>query len=72
MKNKKFYKNALETSFLFSFSIWLYVIAMQIAHPESVKWTFTEWFRVPMDIVGQTAFIISVISFFLLRYKFSK
>lgn len=65
----KFKKSLLETSFLFSLLVWLYVIAMQIAHPESVAWTFTYWLRIRLDYVGEIAFVTSVISFFLLRYK---
>ena len=66
-KNLK--KPILETTFLFSLFIWIYVIAMQIAHPESVSWTFTYWLRIRLDYVGELAFVISVISFFLLRYE---
>ena len=69
---KKLKKTIVETSLVFSLLVWLYVIAMQIAHPESVSWTFTYWLRVRMDYIGEIAFIISIISFFVLRYKYSK
>lgn len=63
-------KTILETMFLFGLLVWIYVIAMQIAHPESVSWTFTYWLRIRMDYIGEIAFVISTVSFFLLRYKF--
>ena len=66
---KRFKEPVLETLFLFSILTWLYVIAMQVAHPESVSWTLTSWFRIRLDVTGEIAFLISVISFFILRYE---
>jgi len=61
-----------KTLFFYGLLIWLYIIAMQIAHPDSVSWTFTEWFRVRMDIVGETAFVGSLIGFLVWQYLKSK
>lgn len=57
-----------KTAFLFGLLVWLYVIAMQIAHPESVSWTFTYWLRIRMDFVGEISFVISLISFMFWQY----
>jgi len=73
LTRKKLIKAILETVFFFSFTIFLYVIAMQIAHPESVNWTafyWTQWLR--MDMFGEIAFILAIVSFFLLRYAFKE
>ncbi len=56
---------ASKTAFVFGLLVWIYVIAMQIAHPESVSWTFTSWLRIRMDFVGEISFLISIISFFV-------
>ncbi len=69
VKSKRFQKAIFETSFLFGLLVWLYVIAMQIAHPESVSWSFVYWSSIQMDFVGEVAFIIAIISFFLLRMQ---
>jgi hypothetical protein len=61
-----------KTLFFYSLLVWLYVTAMQIVHPDSVSWTFTEWFRIRMDIVGETAFVSSLIGFLIWQYLKSK
>jgi len=61
-----------KTLFFYSLLVWLYIIAMQIAHPDSVSWTFTEWLRIRMDIVGETAFVGSLIGFLVWQYLKSK
>ncbi len=57
-----------KTAFLFGLLVWFYVIAMQIAHPESVSWTFTYWLRIRMDFVGELAFVISLIGFLIWQF----
>ena len=72
VNKNKLYKTILETVLVFSLIIFLYVIAMQIAHPESVSWTafyWTQWLK--MDMFGEIAFLLAVFSFLILRYKFS-
>lgn len=54
-----------KTFFLFSLLVWLYIVAFQIAHPESVSWTFTRWLRIRNDVVGEISFVVSVISFLI-------
>ena len=45
----------------YSFAIWMYVIAFQIAVPESVYWPLAVWLPrwVRMDYVGEAGFIAS-------------
>ena len=57
-----------KTAFLFGLLVWIYIIAMQIAHLESVSWTFTYWLQIRMDYVGEIAFIISIIGFMIWQY----
>ncbi|MCD6575662.1 MAG: hypothetical protein J7K73_00710 [Nanoarchaeota archaeon] len=63
--NNKLVITASKTAFLFGLLIWLYVIAMQIAHPESVSWTFVYWLPIRMDFVGEVAFVILLVGFFV-------
>ncbi|MCD6547617.1 MAG: hypothetical protein J7K22_03635 [Nanoarchaeota archaeon] len=58
-----------KTGFLFGLLVWLYVIAMQIAHPESVNWTFVYWLPIRMDFVGEIAFVISFLGFLIWQLK---
>jgi hypothetical protein len=68
---KKEYTYAIsKTAFLFGLLVWLYVIAMQIAHPESVSWTFVYWLPIRMDFVGEISFIISILGFFVWQLNF--
>ena len=40
---------------------WGYVIAMQIAHPNSVYWEFVWWLPwLRMDYFGEAAFVVSL------------
>jgi hypothetical protein len=68
MISKKWQLILAQTLFFYGLLVWLYVIAMQIAHPESVSWTFTEWLRLRMDLVGETAFVGSVIGFLVWQW----
>ena len=69
-------KNAIlplsKTAFVFGLLVWLYAIAMQVAHPESVGWTFTYWLRVRMDIAGEISFLISLLGFFVWQFAAKK
>lgn len=63
--NRNYVIPVSKTAFLFGLLVWIYVIAMQIAHPESVSWTFVYWLPVRMDFVGEISFVISLIGFFV-------
>ncbi len=69
-------KNAIlplsKTAFVFGLLVWLYVIAMQVARPESVSWTFTYWLRVRMDFVGEISFLVSLAGFFVWQFVTKK
>ena len=46
---------------LYSFLVWLYVIAMQLRYLDSVYWDFAVWIPVRMDYLGEVAFLFSFI-----------
>ena len=54
-----------KTAFVFGLLVWIYVVAMQIAHPESVSWTFVYWLPFRMDFIGEISFLISLVGFFV-------
>ena len=66
--NKDAILPASKTAFVFGMLVWIYIITMQIAHPESVGWTFAYWLRIRMDIVGEISFLISLAGFFVWQF----
>lgn len=59
------------TLFLFGLLAWLYVVAIQIAHPRYLAFALTHIDIFPLNVrvddTGLAAFIISALSFFLWR-----
>lgn len=68
MDKEKLIKVISKTGFIFGLLVWFYVIALQIAHPSSVTWTFTRWLRVRNDYVAEFSFVVSLISFIAWQY----
>jgi hypothetical protein len=56
------------TVFLFGLLVWGYVIAMQLRNTHLVYNTLAEWIPIRMDYVGETAFILSMVAYFLLKF----
>jgi hypothetical protein len=56
------------TMFLFGLLVWGYVIAMQLRDEESVYATLAQWLPVRLDYVGEAAFIVSMVAYFLLKF----
>lgn len=54
-------RNLLWLCCFYSFTIFVYVIAMQIADPASVYWPVAKWLPIRMDFFGEAGFIISFI-----------
>lgn len=46
----------------YCFTVWLYVIAMQLRYPNSVYWPLAVWLPIRLDYLGEGAFILSLIS----------
>jgi heme/copper-type cytochrome/quinol oxidase subunit 3 len=63
----------LSTIFLFGLLTWLYVIAVQLTHPDWIDEELTHInifpFNLRVDITGIVAFVASALAFFLLRLK---
>ena len=55
------------TAFLFGLLTWGYVVAMQLRHSRYVYDTLAEWVPIRMDYIGEAAFILSMIAYFLLQ-----
>jgi hypothetical protein len=45
----------------FALLIWVYVVAFQIADPESPYWPVAVWLPIRMDYFGETGFIAAFI-----------
>jgi hypothetical protein len=43
----------------YTFTVWAYVIAMQLRYPDSVYWPFATWLPIRMDYLGEVAFVFS-------------
>jgi hypothetical protein len=56
------------TVFLFGLLTWGYVVAMQLRHLEEVYDTLAEWLPIRMDYLGEAAFILSMLAYFLLKF----
>ncbi len=70
--DKKIVKVAAQTGFVFGLLGWLYVIAMQIAHPESVTWTLVWWSSLRLDQFGEFCFVVAIAAFFVWRFVHEK
>jgi hypothetical protein len=47
---------------VYSFAIWVYVVAFQIVNPSSPHWAFASWLPwLQMDYLGEAAFVLSFI-----------
>ncbi len=42
-------------------AVWLYVIAMQLRYPNSVRWLLAVWLPVRLDYLGEAAFFLSFV-----------
>jgi len=58
----------LRTMFLFGLVAWGYVAAMQLRDTQLVYGTLAEWVPIRMDYVGEAAFILSMTTYFLLKF----
>ena len=61
----------LSAFFLFGLLTWLYVIAVQMAHPDWLPLSLTHIHIFPLnlrvDVTGIVAFVVSAVSFFFLQ-----
>jgi hypothetical protein len=46
---------------VWSLSVWVYAIAMQLRYPEAVYWPLAVWLPIRLDYLGEAAFILSLI-----------
>jgi hypothetical protein len=53
------FKNLLLIACGYTFAIWLYVVTMQLFHPESLYWPLATWLPIRLDYFGEAAFILS-------------
>ena len=57
----------LRTLFLYGSTSWVYVVALQVTHPDFVFLGLAWWFPVRLDYFGEMGFIIMLASYFLLQ-----
>jgi len=61
----------LSTLFLFGLLTWLYVIAVQMAHPEWLPLSLTDIHIFPLnlrvDVTGIVAFVVSAVAYYFLQ-----
>jgi hypothetical protein len=59
------------TLFLFGLLTWLYVVVLQIAHPEWLSLPLSHIdvfpFNLRVDLTGMAAFVVSALAFFFLQ-----
>jgi hypothetical protein len=58
----------VRTVLLFGLLTWGYVVAMQLRHTGSVYDQLAEWVPIGMDYLGEAAFILSMVAYFLLKF----
>jgi hypothetical protein len=46
---------------IYSFAVWVYVVAFQVANPDSVYWGLAWWLPVRLDYLGEAAFVLSFV-----------
>ena len=56
------------TVFLFGLLTWGYVVAMQLRRTRLVYYQLAEWVPIRMDYIGEAAFILSMVAYFLLKF----
>jgi len=54
-------KMMMAIMWMYSFAIWVYVVAFQIVNPMSPYWPVAWWLPVRMDYFGEAAFVLSFI-----------
>jgi hypothetical protein len=59
MTNKT--RNLLWLCWFYSFTVFVYVIGMQMLNPGSVYWPVAVWLPIRMDFFGEAGFILSII-----------
>jgi hypothetical protein len=61
----------LSTLFVFGLLTWVYVVILQVAHPEWLSEPLTHIavfpFNVRVDLTGMGAFVVSALAFFFLQ-----
>jgi uncharacterized BrkB/YihY/UPF0761 family membrane protein len=61
----------LSTLFLFGLLTWVYVVILQMAHPEWLSEPLTHIdvfpFNLRVDVTGMMAFVVSMLAFFFLQ-----
>ncbi len=63
-------KAITETAIVFGLLSWLYVVLIEVTHPSWIYDPLTVWFPLRVDYFGEIGFVIFLISFFILRWKF--
>jgi hypothetical protein len=54
-------RNLLLIVGVYALAIWIYVVAVQVSHPDWIYLPFATWLPIRMDYVGEGAFIASFI-----------
>ena len=68
----EFKRAIVETGFVYGLIGWVYVVVVSITHPKWIYNPLTYWFPLRLDYFGEICFIVSLVSFFLLRLKYKK
>jgi hypothetical protein len=62
----------LRTTFLFGLLTWGYVVAMQLRDFDIVYDVLAEWLPIRLNYFGEAAFILSMVAYFLLKFRETK
>jgi hypothetical protein len=54
-------RNLVAVLWVYSFAVWVYVIAFQFSNPNSVYWPLAIWFPMRLDYFGEAGFLASFV-----------
>jgi hypothetical protein len=54
-------RNLVAVLWVYSFAVWVYVIAFQFSNPNSVYWPLATWFPMRLDYFGELGFLASFV-----------
>ncbi len=66
---KKIVKAILEALFIYGLICWGYVVLIQVTHPSWIYNRVVWWFPLRLDYFGEISFLISFVSYILLKLK---
>jgi hypothetical protein len=64
------YEGVLMAVWAYAFTVWVYVVAMQLRFPDSPYWPLARWLPIRMDYLGELCFLFSFMLACILSVKY--